>query len=445
LTIPDLGLTDTEVTCTAGDVVCTVNGWNSAAAPANDLTATCFACDAVSGSGDCTTTESAATGNSGQGVVAYNVAATVTYKQSGTADATKLSIKDVGYYPNSKTARGRLSYKLKDTATVWGGKTTVAYTFGGQTFGTGAQCQIYAESTTMRGWPGDSMLSDRVTNCVISGSGVTLTLASARTDFYVSIVAMDAWLASDTNKVTGTQTNFGVSARTTTSTTDEQYQMVTATLKGDNKAKLNDLTSNTPTVGEVVLTRSLTNIMDLGMLQFKITVKGTYSLDGDSYVMISFPSYYNPGLGNNGMPRCVWRDAENAADAETVHCYACWDWQLMVKGPKTAVATAGFGYLRIFNVAMNSFATAGTFGVGLMNHTSHTNMQVNEWGEVTDGTTGAWGGVLPIDVTALVVSSSQMRSTTTVTIDFTLPTTTGTVTEGADYVGLMLPWGAPTW
>jgi hypothetical protein len=80
-----------------------------------------------------------------------------------------------------------------------------------------------------------------------------------------------------------------------------------------------------------------------------------------------------------------------------------------------------------------------------MNHTSHTNMQVNEWGEVTDGTTGAWGGVLPIDVTALVVSSSQMRSTTTVTIDFTLPTTTGTVTEGADYVGLMLPWGAPTW
>ena len=117
----------------------------------------------------------------------------------------------------------------------------------------------------------------------------------------------------------------------------------------------------------------------------------------------------------------------------------------MVKGPKTAVATAGIGYLRIFNVAMNSFATAGTFGVGLMNHTSHTNMQVNEWGEATDGTTGAWAGVLPIDVNALVVSSSQMRSSTTVTIDFTLPTTTGTVTEGADYVALTLPWGAFTW
>lgn len=148
LTIPDLASTDgSEVTCTAGDVVCTVNGWNAGVAPANDLTATCFACDAVSGSADCTTTESATAGNTGQGVVSYDAAATVTYKQSGTADATVLSIKDVGYYPNSKTARGRLSYKLKDTATAYGAYTTVAYTFGGQTFGTGAQCQIYAEST----------------------------------------------------------------------------------------------------------------------------------------------------------------------------------------------------------------------------------------------------------------------------------------------------------
>lgn len=65
------------------------------------------------------------------------------------------------------------------------------------------------------------MMSDRVSNCVISGSQVTLTLATSKTDFYVAIVAMDAWLASDTNKVTGTQSNFGGSVRTTTSTTDE--------------------------------------------------------------------------------------------------------------------------------------------------------------------------------------------------------------------------------
>ena len=181
------------------------------------------------------------------------------------------------------------------------------------------------------------------------------------------------------------------------------------------------------------------------MIQLAITVKGTYSLDGDSYVMVSFPSYYNPGLGNMAMPRCVWRDAENAADAETVFCYAAWDWCMFVMGPKTAVATAGKAYLRIFGVAMNSFSTAGTFGVGIMNQTSHTNLQVNEWGETTDGTTGAFGGVLPITVTGLVVQNTAMRASTSVTIDFTLPATTGTVTEGADYVALQLPWGVPTW
>lgn len=82
------------------------------------------------------------------------------------------------------------------------------------------------------------MMSDRVTNCVISGQTVTVTLASSKTDFYVAIAAMDAWLASDTNKVTGTQSNFGGSVRTTTSTTDDQYQMATLTAYGDNKAKL---------------------------------------------------------------------------------------------------------------------------------------------------------------------------------------------------------------
>lgn len=51
----------------------------------------------------------------------------------------------------------------------------------------------------------------------------------------------------------------------------------------------------------------------------------------------------------------------------------------MVAGPKAALATAGIGYLRVFGVAMNSFASAGVFGVGLKNQTSMTNLQVNEW------------------------------------------------------------------
>lgn len=84
------------------------------------------------------------------------------------------------------------------------------------------------------------MMSDRVSNCVIAGQTITLSLADSRADFYVAVVAMDAWLASDTNSVTGTQTNFGVSTRTTTGTADDQYKMPTLTniALADNKAKL---------------------------------------------------------------------------------------------------------------------------------------------------------------------------------------------------------------
>lgn len=117
----------------------------------------------------------------------------------------------------------------------------------------------------------------------------------------------------------------------------------------------------------------------------------------------------------------------------------------MVAGPKAALATAGIGYLRVFGVAMNSFSSAGTFGVGLKNQTSMENLQVNEWAEATDGTSGTFAGVLPLDVTAMVVQNSAMRASTSITVDFTLPTTTGTVTEGADFVAMQLPWGIATW
>lgn len=120
--MPTIANAATEVVCTAGDVVCTVRNWNAGAAPATDLASTCYACD----SQGCTKANSKTT----NGVVKQNDAATVTYKQGGTADATKLSIKDVGYYPNSKNARGRLSYKLLNTATAWAAETTVEYEFG---------------------------------------------------------------------------------------------------------------------------------------------------------------------------------------------------------------------------------------------------------------------------------------------------------------------------
>lgn len=46
--------------------------------------------------------------------------------------------------------------------------------------------------------------------------------------------------------------------------------MSTGTAKGNNGNLVNF--TNTPVVGSVVLTRSLVNIMDVGMLQFAITI-----------------------------------------------------------------------------------------------------------------------------------------------------------------------------
>jgi len=239
LTIPDADAdATTEQVCDAGEVVCTVRSWNSNAAPARDLEATCFACDAASGSEDCTKDESAAADNAGEGVISYHADATVTYAQDGTAVEAFLTVKDVAYVPNSQNARGRLSYKPSNTATAWDDETTIAYTFGGQAIGSDAQCQIFAEDSDMRGFAGDVMMSDRVTNCVISGQTVTITLATSRVDFYVTVIAGDAWGASDTNSVDGEQKNFNQVVRSTTGVAEDKYTMVTLTAYGDNKAKL---------------------------------------------------------------------------------------------------------------------------------------------------------------------------------------------------------------
>jgi hypothetical protein len=61
--------------------------------------------------------------------------------------------------------------------------------------------------------------SDLVSKCVISGSSVTVTMAKTATaNFHVQIVGMDAWLASATNKVTGTVTTYTAAVQTTDST-----------------------------------------------------------------------------------------------------------------------------------------------------------------------------------------------------------------------------------
>lgn len=82
---------------------------------------------------------------------------------------------------------------------------TIEYTFGGQTFGTNAVCSVF---TSVNNQPSTTH-SDLVSDCVISGSKVTVKMASnSAATFHVQIVGMDAWLASTSKQITGTVSNF---------------------------------------------------------------------------------------------------------------------------------------------------------------------------------------------------------------------------------------------
>jgi hypothetical protein len=145
---------------------------------------------------------------------------------------------------------------------LYAAKSTIAYTFGSQTFGTSAICQVFTSVGTAPGM----VMSDAVSNCVISGSTVTITMAKTATvNFHVQITAMDAWAAT-AGKVTGTVTNFGASVQTEDSTTTNQYDLaVVGTTATASNAPLATMTA--------VVARSLVNIMDIGMVEFTVTPK----------------------------------------------------------------------------------------------------------------------------------------------------------------------------
>jgi hypothetical protein len=395
------------------------------------MTATCFACD--SGSGSCTKEQSAlAVASSGKGVVRYKADVTFTMKQDGTASTDVLKVKDVNYQPNTKTAIGRFYYKPSTTMSLYAAHSKIAYTFGSQTFGTTAICQVFTSS----GAAPSAVPSDHVSDCVISGSTVTLTMAKSGTaNFHVQITAMDAWLAA-AGKVTGTVTNFGVAVQTQDSDATKQYAMPEA------KSPVVVGQSNTPDgTMTVVVARSLVNVMDVGMISFTVTPK-KQDFGKDDLAFISFPAYYNPYIGC-GM-RCAMYDTKAKADGERLFCKVAWDYTLKVMGPATAAKKDAAFELRVYGVQMNLHAAAGNFGFGITNATYWgTHKHLLEFKAAADTTTGVWGGKSPITVTSMTLSSSIMRATADITAAFTLPTTTDTVTASSDFVAMTLPfqWG----
>lgn len=123
--------------------------------------------------------------------------------------------------------------------------------------------------------------------------------------------------------------------------------------------------SNTPTsTMTVVVARTLVNVMDIGMISFTITPKGS-DFGADSLAFISFPTYYNPTIGC--MMRCSLYDVKGKKDGDRLYCNVAWDYTLRVMGPSTAQKKDTAFELRVYGVQMNLHATAGNFGVGLTN------------------------------------------------------------------------------
>jgi hypothetical protein len=170
--VPQISATanaNTDVVCAAGDVSCKALEWTSGTTAATEITATCWACD--SGTQACTAANSRAA-TADQGVVESVATVTFTFKQD--ANSTKatdfLKVKDVMYEPNSKNAVGRFYFKPSTTMPLYkytgsnkGSK--ISYTFGSQTFGSTAICQVFTSDGTRP----SSTPSDLVNKCEASG------------------------------------------------------------------------------------------------------------------------------------------------------------------------------------------------------------------------------------------------------------------------------------
>jgi hypothetical protein len=437
LTIPNAATGATsEVICAAGDLSCKVREWN-AGTTVTEMTATCYACD--SNAATCTKAESQTDATTGtKGVARYVSSVTFTFKQDGTASTDVLKVKDVMYQPNSKNAIGRFYYKPSTTQTLYAGS-TIAYTFGSQTFGTGAICQVFTSS----GNAPSMTHSDLVNKCVISSSSVTVTMAKdATANFHVQITGMDAWLASASNKVAAGSIilfsgSSAVQSVATTATT--QYAMaVVGTTTASSNEPLATMTA--------VVARSLVNVMDVGMVSFTITPKGA-DWGSNGLAFISFPTYYNPNIGS--MMRCALYDTKAKADGERLYCNVAWDYTLRVMGPSTAQKKDAAFELRVYGVQMNLHAAAGNFGVGLTNATYWaSDSKLTEFKAAADTTTGVWGGSLTIDVTSISLSSNNLRASTDITMAFRLPVTSSTVMAASDFVAVQLPFqwmGVAAW
>jgi hypothetical protein len=91
-------------------------------------------------------------------------------------------------------------------------------------------------------------------------------------------------------------------------------------------------------------------------------------------------------------------------------------------------------------VTVNNGAAAEKFCLTFSNTTDGAETY-QEFGLVDDTVTATpWVAAAPFTVTKVTASKLDVRSKANIDIEFTLPATTGTVTNGGDYVSVTLPW-----
>ena len=226
-----------------------------------------------------------------------------------------------------------------------------------------------------------------------------------------------------TSAITGTMTNFGTAVQEFDSDAANVVDLAAATVA-------------TPATTTIVLTKTYKNTMDIGKFSFAVTLGEIASWDKAGKALITFPSYYNAHLGEG--VRCSLKTSDGTTEA--LYCELKWDWTLEVWGPRTNAQAKDTAFdLIVTGVTQNNAATAESFCLTFSNETLGAETY-QEFGLVVDTVeTTAWVAVAPFDVTKITASKLFVRGKTNVDIEFTLSATTGTVTNGGDYVSVTFP------
>lgn len=104
--------------CEKGDLVCTARVWSTSATDTAMEDIYCYACDKAGS--DC---DKAASAAATKGVAGSIADAKFKLEQNDAKDTAVLTVKDVRYQPNSKTAVGRFYYKPSTTRSLYAAST----------------------------------------------------------------------------------------------------------------------------------------------------------------------------------------------------------------------------------------------------------------------------------------------------------------------------------